>query len=274
MPERRRFRDRAARRVAALLAPAAVLALAGGAAGCNKGKKDKTTPAGDTSAAVPKVDPTLCETAGKNVVSYDLNHDSRPDVWKLYRRDDSSGTPVEVLTCKQVDFDHDGRKDWVVGYTPKGTEAFEKADFDYDGRFDMSTVYDVKTARKVEIERDSDFDGQYDITEVYDSNGNLNSVRRDRNGDTQPDYWEQYKDGGLIAILYDDDYDNKVDRKEEVPGMKPRFVAPEPGRTPAEGDIPAGEGEGEGDGPGPGEGEATGAAAGAGPNAATKPGSQ
>jgi len=212
---------------------------AGGLAGCNKNKK-ATTPSndGDTSSAVSKVDPTLCETAGKNVVSYDLNHDARPDVWKMYKRDDAGGTTLEVLTCKQVDFDHDGRKDWVVGYTPKGSEAFEKADFDYDGRFDMSTVYDPKSGKKLEIERDSDFDGQYDIKEVYDRFGELNSVRRDRNGDGQPDYWEQYKDGGLIAILYDDDYDNKVDRKEEVPGMRPKFVAPEPGRQPAEGTIP------------------------------------
>jgi uncharacterized membrane protein len=225
----------------ALIGGALALVLAGGA-GCNKSKKDKTTPAAEGSTEVAKVDPTLCDTSGKNVVSYDLNHDSRPDVWKMYKRDDSSGTTLEVLTCKQVDFDHDGRKDWVVGYTPKGTEAFEKADFDYDGRFDMYTVYDPKTAKKLEIERDSDFDGQYDIKEVYDRFGAINSVRRDRNGDGQPDYWEQYKDGGLIAILYDDDYDNKVDRKEEVPGMRPRFVAPEPGRAPAEADIPASDG--------------------------------
>ena len=225
------------------MAPAAVgIAILGLqlAAGCGKGKKANTVGnTGDASSGVSKVDPTLCETGGKNVVSYDLNHDSRPDVWKMYKRDDSAGTMLEVLTCKQVDFDHDGRKDWVVGYTPKGSEAFEKADFDYDGRFDMSTVYDPKSGKKSEIERDSDFDGQYDIKEIYDRFGGLNSVRRDRNADGEPDYWEQYKDGGLIAILYDDDYDNKVDRKEEVPGMRPRFVAPEPGgRAPAEGAIP------------------------------------
>ncbi|HVV83333.1 MAG TPA: hypothetical protein VHE35_09650 [Kofleriaceae bacterium] len=236
MKRRQAVRDRVPRRLVLALAPAVALA---GAAGC-KSKPAPTTPSNTASDEVAKVDPTLCDTAGKNVVSYDLNHDSRPDVWKMYKRDDSSGTVLEVLTCKQVDFDHDGRKDWVVGYTPKGTEAFEKADFDYDGKFDMSTVYDPKTGKKVEVERDSDFDGQYDIKEVYDRFGELNSVRRDRNGDGQPDYWEQYKDGTLIAILYDDDFDNKVDRKEEVPGMRPKFVAPEPGRGPAEGVIPSG----------------------------------
>lgn len=210
------------------------------AAACSKNKKDKTigNTGGDASSDVGKVDPTLCETSGKNVLSYDLNRDGRPDVWKMYKVEDQGGTSIEVLTCKQVDFDHDSRKDWVVGYTPKGSPAFEKADFDYDGKFDMSAIYDPKTGKRIEVERDSDFDGKYDIKEVYDRFGILNSIRRDRNGDGQPDYWEQYKDGTLIAILYDDDYDNKVDRKEEVPGMRPKFVAPEVERGAAEGTIP------------------------------------
>lgn len=210
-----------------------------GLAGCNKNKKADTKAAeGDSSSLVSKVDATLCETSGKNVLTYDLNRDSRPDVWKMYKVDDQGGTKVEVLTCKQVDFDHDGRKDWVVGYTPRGSNAFEKADFDYDGRFDMSAVYDPKTGKKIEVERDSDFDGKYDIKEIYDRFEGLTSVRRDRNADGEPDYWEQYKDAALVAILYDDDYDKKVDRREEVPGMRPKFVAPEEERA-ADGDLDA-----------------------------------
>ena len=209
--------------VCAVCAPTIVLA------GCNKNKKDSSNPkdAGDTSSSVSKVDATLCETSGKNVITYDLNRDNRPDVWKMYKVDDQGGTKVEILTCKQVDFDHDGRKDWVVGYTPRGSNAFEKADFDYDGRFDMSAIYDPKTGKRIEVERDSDFDGKYDIKEVYDRFEGLTAVRRDRNADGEPDYWEQYKDGALVAILYDDDYDKKVDRREEVPGLRPKFVAPE-----------------------------------------------
>ena len=211
------------------------------AAACSKNKKDKTigNTGGDASAEVGKVDPTLCETSGKNVLSYDLNRDGRPDVWKMYKVEDQGGTSIEVLTCKQVDFDHDSRKDWVVGYTPKGSPAFEKADFDYDGKFDMSAIYDPKTGKRIEVERDSDFDGKFDIKEVYDRFETLTAIRRDRNGDGNPDYWEQYKDGSLVAILYDDDYDNKVDRREEVPGSRPKFVAPEPERGDASGTLDA-----------------------------------
>ena len=54
----------------------------------------------------------------------------------------------------------------------------------------------------------------------------LTSVRRDRNGDNQPDEWMQYKETILIAILYDDDYDGRVDRREEIPGATPKVEMP------------------------------------------------
>ncbi len=114
------------------------------AAACHGSNKD-TTPKKLSDASIPKVDPTLCDTAGKTVVTYDLNHDNRPDVWRLYKTEDEGGTKVEFMTCKQVDFDHDGRKDWVVAYNRKGMPLYEKADFDYDGKWDMSAVFDPTT---------------------------------------------------------------------------------------------------------------------------------
>jgi hypothetical protein len=202
-----------------LLVPAAL-----GLAGC-KGKKGDTKPK-DMDTSVPKVDPTLCDTNGKNIVTFDLNHDNRADVWRLYKTEDEGGTKVEFMTCKQVDFDHDNRKDWVVAYNRKGNPIFEKADFDYDGKWDMAAVYDTKVNQRAEVERDTDFDGKFDVKELYDSAGALTSVRRDRNRDGQPDLWEQYKDGVLLAILYDDDFDGKVDRREEIPGARPKVDMP------------------------------------------------
>jgi hypothetical protein len=207
--------------------------------GCHSNQAD-TTPKNNTDsldAAVPKVDPTLCDTSGKNVQTYDLNHDNKPDVWRLYKTEDEGGTKVEYLTCKQIDFDHDGRKDWVVGYNRKGLPLFEKADFDFDGRWDMSKIYDPKTGTQLEVERDTDFDGKFDVKEIYDSSGALTSVRRDRNGDGNPDLWEQYKDGVLIAILYDDDFDGKVDRRDEIPGAHPKIEMPNTPDPSAEGAI-------------------------------------
>lgn len=211
------------------------------AAGCGGGsKKDDTLPnKGDgSSGAVLTVDPTLCDTSGKNIVTYDLNKDQKPDVWRLYKSEDEGGTKVEWLTCKQVDFDHDGRKDWVVGFNRKGSRLFEKVDMDYDGKFDLSAVFDPKTGVVAEVERDRDFDGKYDLKELYKTDGSLDSVRHDKNGDGKPDQWEQYKDGQLIAILYDDNFDGTVDRREEVPGARPKVEMPTAEPGPAESAIP------------------------------------
>jgi hypothetical protein len=211
---------RKASKLGVLLVGAAALA------GCHKGKPAGTTPKNEVGMEVPKVDPTLCDTTGKNVVTYDLNRDNRPDVWRLYKTEDEGGTKVEFMTCKQVDFDHDGRKDWVVAYNRKGNPIFEKADFDYDGKFDMSAVFDQKTGKVAEVERDIDRNGTMDVKEIYDTAGQLQSIRHDRNGDGIPDEWEQYKDGVLIAILYDDDFDGKVDRRDEIPGATPKVEMP------------------------------------------------
>jgi hypothetical protein len=194
-------------------------------AGC-RGKKDPKGPLENVDTAIRQVDPTLCDTNGKNIVTFDLNKDGRPDVWRLYKTEDENGTNVEFMTCKQVDFDHDNRKDWVVAYNRKGSPIYHKADFDYDGKWDVSAVYDSKVNQLAEVERDTDFDGKFDIKEIYDSTGALSSVRRDRNSDGKPDQWEQYQATILLAILYDDDFDGKVDRREEIPGARPKVDMP------------------------------------------------
>jgi hypothetical protein len=203
-----------------------------------KGKKPDTTPKNEASLEVPKVDPTLCDTAGKNVVTSDLNKDNKPDVWRLYKTEDEGGTKIEFLTCKQVDMNQDGKKDWVVAYNRKGNPIYEKTDYNYDGKFDMSAVFDPKTGHYAEIERDDDHDGRFEKKELYDTAGVLTSVRRDRNGDNQPDEWEQYKEQILIAILYDDDFDGRVDRREEIPGATPKVEMPTTMDPTANSNIP------------------------------------
>lgn len=234
--------NRSVTRGLALCAGTLALVLAGGCGG--KGKKDvkdakSTGMTGDTSTSIPKVDPKLCNTKGKKITTFDLNRDNKPDVWKLYKTVREGGATLTVLTCKQVDFDRDGRHDYVAAFNNKGGYIFEKFDYDFDGRFDAVTRYDQKTGQKYLVERDSDFDGKYDIVEKYDENGVITSVRRDRNGDTTPDVWEQYVGGELVAILYDDDYDKKVDRREEIKAPKT------PDKKDGDGDKKEGDGDGD-----------------------------
>lgn len=176
---------------------------------------------GSDSLSVPRVDPNLCDTKGKKVTTYDLNHDNRPDVWKLFATSNEGGTTVEILTCKQVDLDHDGKKDYVQTFSRTGEILAEEFDFTFEGAMDAREHYDKKTGKIYLIERDSDHDKKPDVWEKYDKEGRIESVRRDRNADGKPDLWEQYKDGELLAILYDDDFDNKVDRKDEVKSVAP-----------------------------------------------------
>ena len=209
------------------------------AAACGGSKKNAKNPtelagaAGGADLKIPNVDGSLCDAKERKVATFDLNQDGKADVWKLYRNLSSDkGTELERLSCKQVDLDHDGRKDYVVQYDEQGAMLVEDFDFDFDGRFDARHHYDKKNGQKYLIERVSGFAQRPDMWEKYDATEKLESVRRDRNADGKPDYWEQYTAGSLDKILYDDDYDGKVDRQDQKPvaepppGARPPVVPP------------------------------------------------
>ena len=210
------------------------------------GASGEVSEAGDLK--IPKVDATLCDTSGKDVAKFDLNRDGKPDVWKLYKTKSEKGTNVQIMTCKQVDLDHEGRKDYVAQFDDTGAIIVEEYDFDFDGKFDSRVHYDQKTNKRYLVERSTQFGSGPDTWEKYDASERVESIRRDRNGDKKPDYWEQYRDGTLETILFDDDYDGKVDRQESAKVAAAPAPAAEPEATPADGegkpeDKPADEGK-------------------------------
>lgn len=219
-----------------------VLLLSVGLAACGGGNKNKGLVSNNGGMGsiktdngqvqdlrIPKVDPTMCDTKDKKVVTFDLNHDDRPDVWKLYVVKDEKGAHQDVMTCKQVDLDHNGHVDYVVQYDVDQNPILEEYDFDYDGHFDARIHYDKISHKKFLVERDTDTDGKPDFWEEWtdakgDDNEWLSRILRDRNHDEKPDYWELYKKvtesgvdrGDLEAILYDDDFDGKVERRDDA----------------------------------------------------------
>jgi hypothetical protein len=225
------------------------LGLAAGAVACGGGaKKDSDTPrtvtggGGTEDLRVPAVDTGACNESGKKVAVFDLNQDGKPDVWKYSAEKDEKGTKVEAMVCKKVDLNFDGKVDYMVQYDDAGNIKYEEYDFDFDGKFDARFHYDSKTKHKVVVERVSGFTGRVDIWEKYGTDDKLESVRRDRNGDGKPDYWENYVGGVLVQILYDDDYDGRVDRKDELKAVNvPLGSQPElpPSETPTEEAKPA-----------------------------------
>jgi hypothetical protein len=183
-------------------------------AACKDDKKS-TLP---KQASQSKIDASLCEEDGKRVQSFDLNHDSKMDIWYLWKGD--------VETCKIYDFDRDGRKDWLIAQGAGNQIQYQRGDFDFDGKFDILAVY--KNGQIEEVERDSDFDGNFDVLEQYDSGGQVTAVRRDRNNDQKPDEWDEYRDTVLVSVKYDDDYDGKVDRTDDHPDSSNPAPTPPP----------------------------------------------
>ena len=211
------------------------IAAAAGNTGC-KGKGSVSAGGGNAGSnqdLMPKIDPELCDTSGKQVQTFDLNQDNKPDVWKLYASVEEDGARLDVLTCKQVDYDQDGQKDYVATYNRRGELVAEEFDFTFDGKFDSREHYDKKTGKVFMVERDLDHNKDPDTWEKYDTDGNLVAIERDRNGDGKADLWEQYQRGVLLAILYDDDFDRKVDRKEQAIAEPSAPKEPDPDTAPA-----------------------------------------
>jgi hypothetical protein len=174
---------------------------------------------GNEDLNIPKTDASLCDPKGKKVALFDLNQDQKPDVWKLLGDKDR-------LTCKQVDLNHDEKKDYTAQFDESGNIIAEEYDFDFDGRFDARIHFDRKTGKRFAAERVSGFREKPDVWEKYGSDEKVEAVRRDRNGDGRPDYWEQYLMGSLDKILYDDNFDGTIDRKEEAHPERDLGAAP------------------------------------------------
>src|SRR5579862_5814799 len=102
------------------------LALAAGCGG--KAKNDVDNP-GEMAGA--PLDTTRCDPRGKQIVVMDTNNDKKPDVTKLYETSTVNGVKAQVLVCKQVDLNYDGKVDIVYHYDQAGTISYEEFDLDF-----------------------------------------------------------------------------------------------------------------------------------------------
>src|SRR3990170_4316522 len=118
-------------------------------AGCGSSKTGAAGGAGMTSA----IDKSRCSDQGKQVATSDTNGDKRPDVFKFYSK---GGGGSQVMTCKQVDLNQDGKVDIVYHYGEDGGLTFEEFDLDFDARFDLRAFY--QGGRKVREEMDTNYD--------------------------------------------------------------------------------------------------------------------
>jgi hypothetical protein len=198
------------RRLVAGALPALALA-----AGCgSSSEKSSGSQVGGNSNMTTAIDRSRCDDRGKQTVSADTNQDSKPDVLKLYTTVRQAGQTTQVLVCKQVDLNNDGKIDIVYHYDDAGVLSFEEFDLDFDGRFDLRAFY--QGGRKVREEMDTNYDMRVDFTKYYE-NDKLVRIELDSNNDGRVDQWQYYEGGKLDRIGYDTTGSGRVDKWERAP---------------------------------------------------------
>ncbi|HEY3353435.1 MAG TPA: hypothetical protein VGQ83_09315 [Polyangia bacterium] len=206
------------------------LLLLGAACGpSQKGPQGPASQAGDGTDSVA-YDRNRCEGKNNRVVRLTTREDGKPDIWKFYATVSEGGTQIEVLVCKQVDLNHDGKVDIVTYYDQSGRVAKEEIDLDFDGGFDETVFYEAgKLVRK---EYDRNHDGKTDEWAYYE-NEKLARIERDSKGRGRVDVWEYYEAGKLDRIGYDTTGSGSVDRWERAPEEPDEEgAAPKPAPAP------------------------------------------
>jgi hypothetical protein len=204
-----------------------------GCAGSQEATPQNAANAGASNvSAPPPVDRSRCKSAGKQVVEADTNLDKKPDVWKYYV---SNTQGAQVITCKQVDLNHDGKVDITYYYDDTGAQSsLEEFDLDFDGRNDLTVYY--ANGKKVREELDTNYDGRSDLWKFYEAE-NLVRLERDADYNGRADQWEYYEGGKLDRIGYDTSGSGRVDKWDRAPegadeGGPVATAAPTPATAP------------------------------------------
>jgi hypothetical protein len=183
---------------------------------------------GDSNVpSAPQIDRSKCSDKGKEIVTADTNLDKKPDVWKFFQMSNVNGQKVQILTCKQVDINHDGKLDIVYYYDDKGVQTtLEEFDLDFDGKFDLTVYY--AQGKKVREELDTNYDQKADLYKFYEEE-KLVRIERDTNNDGKIDEWQYYEGGKLDRIGYDTTGQGKVDKWDRAPEADEAAPPPEQG---------------------------------------------
>ena len=188
-------------------------ALLAAAAGCAGKKSMRASTAGpDGQLPADANSEHLCNYANRadiEVVVSTSPGSENPNVRRVYRRLGTGEDAREVMVCREVDTNVDGRSDGVRFYSEDGESLREAADANYNGATDTWLEFSKGTVSKVS--RDTTGNGKPDEIRYY-VRGSLRRVERDTDGNTQPDVWEIYREERLERVGTDLDGDGRVDR--------------------------------------------------------------
>jgi hypothetical protein len=94
-----------------------------------------------------------------SIVTEDLNHDGRPDVWRVY---DVENHLTEVFR----DTNYDGRRD-VREYYDQGALVRRESDRDFNNQIDLVEDFDAVTGERSRSVIDLDLDGRADLLVLF-----------------------------------------------------------------------------------------------------------
>lgn len=163
------------------------------------------------------VDGERCDRTNKREHQVDVNQDGWADLVTLY----STEAGGEKVSCKQADFNFDGRLDAFIHYAATGDVTREQFDTDYDGRIDMGRYYEL--GKHLRDELDLNQDGFADSWRVYDDN-RLVRVETDRDADGRADMFTYYIGKQIDRIGYDVNGDGKVDTWDHDAARRARLA--------------------------------------------------
>jgi len=177
---------------------------------------------GASSALIAETNIVETETQGdKQVQRFDLNGDGEADMEKVFRgsaltasdSNEVEDTSDRVLLEKRMDLDYNGTFD-VHAYYDQGELARERIDLDFDGKPDVENIF--KGGKLAERRMAPGFDGKYSVWKFYDDKGVLFKKARDTDANSKPDEWEYYRDQKLIRVGFDRDGDGDPEYFEDI----------------------------------------------------------
>lgn len=186
-------------------------------AGCSSSGGKKTDKPVPTLDMAPEPIVPGQSSGGLTVEKGDVDGDGRADVWNYFKEipvPDEPGATKRVLVKKEADLDHDGRKDITRTMDDEGVLLQVEADLDFDGHVDQVNVYDKGILTEKRIYKIGE--GRVFIWKFF-TDGKLNRMNRDENGDGRPDYCELWYAGEKLSKRgWDKDGDGECDYWENA----------------------------------------------------------
>lgn len=175
-----------------------------GAIACRRGGSDRHRGTDSTSGGEERIERESCLGQGLEERAVDVDGNGVVDLTNVFRE--------STRVCSAFDLNFDGDVDLVRFYEADGeTPRLEMHDFDFDARIDQVALFEG--GHRVRSELDTNFDDRPDLF-LWCQDGTAVRVHRERLNRGRVDTWEDYERGYLREARYDEDGNGEPERFE------------------------------------------------------------